>query len=71
MIKFILSFINSSTKSITIGNNNDKLILTPLSDENGKSVMIADVKDVVVVEEAYSDDDEDPDYLTLIKISYV
>ncbi|CAO1375472.1 unnamed protein product [Diamesa hyperborea] len=60
----------TDTKSITIGNNNDKLILTPLSDENGKSVMIADVKDVVVVEEAYSDDDEDPDYLTLIKISF-
>lgn len=67
-MNFVLIFINYSPKAITIGNDDDKLTLVPLPDENGKSVKLIDDKDIVVVEETYSDD-ENPDYLTIVKIS--
>lgn len=44
MLILILNLCNSSTKSITVGNNNDKLTLTPLPDENAKSVKLAMAK---------------------------
>ncbi|CAO1304226.1 unnamed protein product [Diamesa serratosioi] len=63
-VKYKVDEGSADTKAITVGNNSDKLTLTPLTNENGKT----DEKDVVVVEE-YSDD-EDPDFLTLVKISF-
>lgn len=57
----------SNSKIITIANKDDKLALSPVPDENGKSVRVVDDRDTVVVEQS---DEEPADFLTMVKISF-
>lgn len=51
----------------TVVDADDKVRLTPVPDENGKSVRVVDDRDTVVVEET---DEEAANYLTMVKISF-
>lgn len=57
----------SNSKIITIANKDDKLALSSVPDENGKSVRVVDDRDTVVVEQS---DEEPADFLTMVKISF-
>lgn len=56
-----------NSKEIVIANNDEKLKLTPIPDENGKTVRVIDNRDTVVVEEM---DEEPVNYITMAKISF-
>lgn len=56
-----------NSKELVTANNEEKLKLTPVPDENGKTVRVVDNRDTVVVEQT---DEEPVDYITMAKISF-
>lgn len=60
--------MEKSPKEIIIAaNNEEKLALTRVPDENGKHVRVVDDRDTVIVEQ---EDEEPPNFLAMVKISF-